>query len=266
MRKKADMATYRSEAIVLRKRDTREYDQVVTLFTREKGKVELIVKGARKIGSKMAGHLEPFGMVDVMVAQGKVQDRIAGTKLLENFPNLKSNLESIALSVYFNEAVDSIIHGNQSDPKVFALILEAYYSIDQYVLRNKHSANIHDQVLIALSYILKLCASQGFAPVFNACFYCKNAVKEEKNFISDQHLSIVCPLCRQKEQSLYPISVTALKVLRLINQKTLSTIKIKNLDPVISSEVRKIVNSFILMISERQMFSYSFLSKLIVNN
>lgn len=257
------MATYRSEAIVLKRRDGREYDRLLTIFTKEKGKVDLIAKGVKRIGSKMAGHLEPFGVVDIMVARGKIQDRIAGTKLVENFPYLKSNIESIALLVYFNEAVDRIIHGNQPDLKVFQILAETYYSIEQYLKRNSSNANIQDQILIALSYILKLCSSQGLAPSFNTCFYCKKNLKEEKNFISERHLGTVCPLCRSKEESLYSVSSTALKVLRLMNQKTLATIKLKNLNPRIFNEVRRIVNAFILTIGEREMYSYSFLSTLL---
>jgi DNA repair protein RecO (recombination protein O) len=257
------MATYRSEAIVLRRRDSKEYDRLLTIFTKDKGKVYLVARGVKRIGSKMAGHLEPFGVVDIMVAKGKIQDRVAGTKLIENFPYIKSNIESIALVGYFNEAVDCIIHGNQSDPKVFQIITEAYYSIEQYLKRNGSNSNIQDQMLIIFFYILALCSSQGFSPSFNTCFYCKKDVKEEKNFISTRHLSVVCPSCRSNEESLSPVSSTTLKVLRLINQKSLPTIKLKNLDLEISREIRKIVNAFILMIGERQMHSYSFLSTLI---
>jgi hypothetical protein len=89
-------------------------------------------------------------------------------------------------------------------------------------------------------------------------------VQEEKNYISDRHLSVVCPSCRQKEESLYPVSSTAIKVLRLMSQKTLANTKLKNLELGTLSEVRKIVNNFILMIGERQIRSYSFLSSLIV--
>jgi DNA repair protein RecO (recombination protein O) len=260
------MATYRTEAFVIRKWDFREYDQLVTVFTKEKGKVDLIVKGSRKISSKMAGHLEPFGVVDIMVAQGKAYDRIAGTKLLENYPNLKLNLEGVALSVYFNETVNSIIHGNQTDHKVFPLIQDYYRSIDSYVSQKGDGGDIHNQVLIALSYILRLLDSQGFAPVFNICFYCKNSIIEEKNYVSDRHLSVICPSCRQKEDMLYPVSTTALKVLRLINQKSFSTIKLTNFEPTAFTEVRKVINNFTQSISERQMRSYTFLSTLIVNS
>lgn len=257
------MATYRSEAIVLKRRDSKEYDRLLTIFTKNKGKVDLVAKGVKKIRSKMAGHLEPFGVVDIMVARGKAQDRVAGTKLIENFPYIKLNIESIALVGYFNEAVDCIIHGNQSDPKVFQIIVETYHSIDQYLRKNSNKANIQDQILITLSCILKLCSSQGFTPSFYTCFYCKKEVKEETNFVSQRHLSVVCPLHRNKEESLYPVSSTALKVLRLMNQESISTLKLNNLNPEISEEIRKIVNAFILMIGEKQINSYSFLSTLI---
>jgi len=58
------------EAVVLRHADFGEADRILTLFTRQLGKTRAIVKGARKITSRKAGHLEPFTHVRLQLLGG----------------------------------------------------------------------------------------------------------------------------------------------------------------------------------------------------
>ena len=62
--------SFRVEAVVLRHSDWGEADRILTLYTRERGKVRAIAKGARKIRSRKAGHLEPFTRVTLQLAKG----------------------------------------------------------------------------------------------------------------------------------------------------------------------------------------------------
>ncbi|HVN15979.1 MAG TPA: DNA repair protein RecO, partial [Anaerolineales bacterium] len=59
--------SFRMEAIVLRHGDWGEADRLLTLYTREQGKVRAIAKGARKLTSRKAGHLEPFTHVKLQL-------------------------------------------------------------------------------------------------------------------------------------------------------------------------------------------------------
>jgi len=61
----------RVEAVVLRHSDWGEADRLLWLFTREQGKVRAIAKGARKLRSRKAGHIEPFTRVTLQLATGR---------------------------------------------------------------------------------------------------------------------------------------------------------------------------------------------------
>ena len=67
----ADFRSLRAEAVVLRHTDWGEADRLLTLYTREQGKVRAVAKGARKINSRKAGHLEPFTRVKLQLARGR---------------------------------------------------------------------------------------------------------------------------------------------------------------------------------------------------
>ena len=56
----------RTEAIVLRKMEYRETSQIVTLFTREKGKMAVLAKGARLLKSRFGSSLQPMSYTQVV--------------------------------------------------------------------------------------------------------------------------------------------------------------------------------------------------------
>ena len=63
--------SFRVEAVVLRHSDYGEADRLLTLYTRQLGKTRGLAKGARKIASRKAGHIEPFTHVKLQLARGQ---------------------------------------------------------------------------------------------------------------------------------------------------------------------------------------------------
>src|SRR5262252_6776670 len=62
---------YRDDAVVLRGQKLGEADRIITLFTRRHGRIRAVAKGVRRTTSKFGARLEPFGHVDVQIAEGR---------------------------------------------------------------------------------------------------------------------------------------------------------------------------------------------------
>ena len=73
-------------AIVLARHDVREFDQMISLYTRDAGKIEVLAKGIKKITSKNSSNLEVFSVVDVEVAPGKEIDHLTKVQPFKIFP------------------------------------------------------------------------------------------------------------------------------------------------------------------------------------
>ena len=69
---------YRTPAVILKRMDLGEADRIVTLYSRDEGKVRAVAKGVRRTTSRSAGHLEPFTLSDVLLAVGRELDVVAG--------------------------------------------------------------------------------------------------------------------------------------------------------------------------------------------
>ena len=68
------MAAYKSKAISLKTKPFAEADKLVTLFTRDHGKIRAIAKGARRVPSRFGGRVEPFTYSDCFIAKGRNLD------------------------------------------------------------------------------------------------------------------------------------------------------------------------------------------------
>ena len=81
--------TFRATAVVLRHVEYGEADRILTLFTLERGKIQAIAKGVRKIRSRKAGHLEPFTRVRLFLDKGR---NLASSQAeLGEFPGIRAD-------------------------------------------------------------------------------------------------------------------------------------------------------------------------------
>ena len=89
------MPLYRDDAIVLRTHKLGEADRIVTMLTKNHGKVRAVAKGVRKMTSKKAGHLEPFCRCSLLLAQGRDLDVVSQVETIEAFALLGLLLERL---------------------------------------------------------------------------------------------------------------------------------------------------------------------------
>src|SRR5210317_1455264 len=98
--------TYRTEAIVLRRTDFGEADRLLTLYSREHGKIKGIAKGARKPQSRKTGHVELFMRSRFFLAKGRDLDIITQAEAIDSYVALRSDLVRTTYASYAVELLD----------------------------------------------------------------------------------------------------------------------------------------------------------------
>ena len=84
------MATYRDQAIVLRTQKLGEADRIITLFTRDHGRLKAVAKGVRRTKSRWGARLEPASCVDLLLYSGKTFDVVTQAEAIENYGDVIS--------------------------------------------------------------------------------------------------------------------------------------------------------------------------------
>ena len=98
--------SYRTEALVIRHTNFGEADRILTLYSREKGKIRVVAKGVRKLKSRKAGHLEPFTRVQLQLAKGRDLPIVTQAETIEAYLNIRNSLETTAQAAYVLEILD----------------------------------------------------------------------------------------------------------------------------------------------------------------
>ncbi|MFA5021303.1 MAG: recombination protein O N-terminal domain-containing protein [Patescibacteria group bacterium] len=121
--------TVLTEAFVLRKSQRGDFDRHYVLLTKDLGKVSVLAKGAMKISSKLAPHLDFFYLTEVVVAPGRNFYHLAGAKLKRAY--LKNDLDPLKLraACFFLETADILLRENSRDAASFAVMSEFFSAL-----------------------------------------------------------------------------------------------------------------------------------------
>jgi DNA repair protein RecO (recombination protein O) len=121
----AERAIVRTEAVVLRSLDYGETSQIVTLFTREKGKLGVMAKGARRPKSSFGATLQPMAYTQVVFyyKPTRTLQTLSESSHVESFHRLRRDLRRITVGLRIVELIDALMETEDPAPDVFALLV-----------------------------------------------------------------------------------------------------------------------------------------------
>lgn len=118
------------EGIVLKRRATGEADRIVTVFTRQKGKLRVLAKGIRKVASRRAPHLEIFTHLTLTIHAGKGMDTVTDVSPISLFAGIRSDLPRVGAAYYLSELIDALVPEGQIHEDVFLLLLKGLTALE----------------------------------------------------------------------------------------------------------------------------------------
>ena len=156
------MALRHDQGIVLRSYPFGEADRVVVLLSPNNGKIRTVAKGVRKTKSRFGGRLEPFTHVDLVLYEGRNLDTITQAAVVDPFPALRANLESVVAAGTMVEAADAVAQQDETSHRLFLLLQRGLKALE---------AGESSPDLIT-SFLLKLADVVGVAPALERCASC----------------------------------------------------------------------------------------------
>lgn len=143
---------YKTEGIIIRRRNLGDFDRLLTVYTRDFGKILIKAKSIRKNHSKLRGHLELFLRSHLMVAQGKGFDIITGAESIESYPFIHGDLSSLAAAHYLSELTDKLVSGSEKDTNIWGLFLSSLQYLDEGGDIGLIVKNFENEILKFLGY------------------------------------------------------------------------------------------------------------------
>jgi len=243
---------YQTEAIIIRKIKLGEADRILTLYTPYLGKIKAVAKGVRRPRSKLAGHLELLTHSLVSLARGRNLDTITGSQTINSFLPLKSDLKLTSYALYATELVDQFTAEHIENYPLFQLLLETLHQLCQ--------AGNNE---LALRYFeLHLLNQVGYRPQLQQCVSCRQPLEPTTNSFCPGAGGMLCPSCCQSQPLTRPISVNALKVLRLLQSSGYDTVVKLKMDSELSHQLEMVMRDYLRYLLEREVKSAAWLDTL----
>lgn len=122
----------RTEAVVLRSLEYGETSQIVRLFTRSRGKMSVMAKGARRPTSPFGASLQPMAYTQVVFyyKPTRTLQTLSESSHVESFHRLRRSLEKITLGLRIVELVHALLEEEDAQPSVFNLTVDALRTLN----------------------------------------------------------------------------------------------------------------------------------------
>jgi len=194
------MSAVSTEAFVLRSYKLAEQDKIVVLFTKDRGKIRLVAKGARKLKNRFGAALEILTHIRILFYEKPNRE----LQILDRADILHSPIEKqpgLRLSYYlfyFAELIHEFYPDHEKNPSAFRILL----NIEKALIQHQHLD------FLARYIELQLLHSQG---ILSSVAFCSHCNHQFGSLLERRHLGaateILCKKCRHEDSFLLSIAV-----------------------------------------------------------
>jgi DNA repair protein RecO (recombination protein O) len=215
------------------------------VFTASRGKMTLLAKGARRIRSRKAAHLEPLTHSALVLAKGKSFWLVTQADTLDQFEHIREDLTITTEALYILELVDLFTADEEVDWSIYKATLEALQNL------NEGGDCFH----VVRYFELRIMDLAGFKPQLFTCAACKKEIQPQDQYIGLREGGVLCPSCGQIVQGAIRISLEALKYLRHFQRSAFREIEGIRVPDKAGAEMASALQALISHHTERKIHS-----------
>lgn len=218
------------EILVLKELSYKENDKILHVLSRTRGKIQIISKGSKKSNSHLINASQLFAYSNCSMTVSRDMYILTAADLIDNFYNLKNNMEAFFNGNYILELISYVAQENEVDYRIFDMTVSALH----YLSTNSKAFD-----RLTAAYELKLASMLGYKPDFRHCIACGNNINDNSKFsINDGGL-----FCSDCVNSGSGIIVTYSEILTM--EKILRT-KFENICSIeVNQKILQLIRSFL---------------------
>jgi DNA repair protein RecO (recombination protein O) len=236
---------YRCDVIVLSRMDFGEADRILTLYTREHGKLRAIAKGARRPLSRLGPHLEYFTRAHLMLARGRELDVVTSAETEDAHVAIREDIDAFGHASHMVEILDRLTQDRQANLAVFDLLSRSLRLLADGV----------DAFHVTRHYEMALLALLGYRPELYRCVECRNELQQAPHHFAVGLGGFLCPLCRGRETGARVVGVDAQKYLRVLDRAGLAATVRLRIGDDLQAELEGLTTAYLRHVAERDLGS-----------
>jgi DNA repair protein RecO (recombination protein O) len=247
------MPPLKTEAIVIKTFDFRETSIIATLYTKDFGKINGILKGIKSSPVKFASTLEPFSHNEIVFYKKRntALHLVSQCDLRDNFIYLRNNVTKFTLASLMMELLDAIMPPEEVNYDIFDLSTTCLKAMSDYLYVDK----------IATIFKIKLLSLSGFKPHLDSCISCSSRILGQGKF-SVGLGGLICPQCFRKDLKARSIYRGTIATILHIEKSDLAGNLRLGINPQIKRELDSALASFIDFHIDKKLKSQNVLESL----
>src|SRR5690625_318200 len=196
----------KTEGIILSSREYGETHKIVTILTKEYGKLSAICRGANKAKSHLSVVSQPFIHGSYLIYLSKGLSTIQQGEIVDSFRHIRVDIVKTAYAAYIAELTDKLLSMKESDLYIYT---QFYHTLKRINEQN-------NDVIPVTMYELKLFQKGGFAPILDGCVNCHQA--KQLCAFSVKEGGLLCEQCVHSDQYAFKISSKLAQLLLIFLQ------------------------------------------------
>lgn len=182
------MSIQRTEAIILKTIPYGETSKILTTFTRDLGKINLLARGARDVKSKYGGSLELFTHVSVIFYERSERDLqyVSDVTVINPFLQIHNHLDRTYTALAIIEMCNRLVHGNEDSLHLYDLLIQTLKGLDHTEKRPMNGF---------LYFMLHVAGRLGFRIETEICDHCQDMMAHKELRFDAAHGRVACESC-----------------------------------------------------------------------
>jgi DNA repair protein RecO (recombination protein O) len=238
------------EGIIIRTTDYGETNKIITLYTREWGKIGVMARGAKKPKSRLSSITQLFTHGYFLVQRGTGLGTVQQGEMITSFRSIGEDIFLTAYASYIVELTDKCTEDKKPNPFHFELLFQTL---------NYMNEGFEPDILMNI-YEMKMLNVLGMNPILNQCSVCGS---------TDGHFSFsireggfICHRCLDKDPYHFKLLPATVKLLRLFYYFDLSRLGSISIKEETKAELKKVITAYYEEYSGLQLKSKKFLNSM----
>jgi DNA repair protein RecO (recombination protein O) len=243
------MSYLKVKGTIIKELNIGEADKVITVFSKEIGKLQAFVKNARRPRNNLSASTQFLCYNDFMLFKGKEMYSVSSCDIIEPFYEIRNDIIKLTYSAHMVELLSDTIQENEPASKILSLFLNTLH----FLSKSEKSPELLTRI-----FELKLVSMLGYAPRVEACCICGSSDYDSFNFSMDKH-GFICKACSSIDKTAFDISAGTAKAMRYIIFSGFKELFSFNVSDIVLDELGRIMRKYISQVLEKDYNKLDFL-------
>jgi len=235
------------EGIVILSREYKDADKSLVIFTKDRGRLSFVAKGARKLNSKNRSSTDLLVYGEYQLSKGKAYYILNQGQVIKGFMNIRKDLLKTSVAMTITVFLNDVLVDNMLQKEVFELLLWTFARL----------GTTKDPKFLLRYFLIKSILYLGHQPNLNSCNICRK--KSGNYFFQFSEGNLICESCTKEG---FFIEADLIKIYKILETDSFNQLKDFDVTKSLLEKFDYFLEKLIEHITDKKFTGFDYLKKL----